>query len=75
MSSPATERLDAAARYVEERGGKALSLPCDTSDHEQVENAASRVENELGPIDVWVNCAMVTIFAPFTEIKPEEFRK
>lgn len=70
-----SERLETAKRYVESRGGKALSLPCDVSDFDQVEHAAERVERELGPIDVWVNCAMVTIFAPFSEIKPEEFRR
>ncbi len=69
------ERLETAKRFVEECGGKALALPCDVSDAEQVENAAAQVESSLGPIDVWVNCAMVTIFAPFTEIKPEEFRR
>ncbi|HWD99067.1 MAG TPA: SDR family oxidoreductase [Bryobacteraceae bacterium] len=69
------ERLDAARQYVEQRGGKALSLPCDMANADQVEAAAGRVESELGPIDVWVNCAMVTIFAPFSEIKPDEFRR
>jgi short-subunit dehydrogenase len=69
------ERLENAKQYVEQRGGKALSLPCDMADADQVEAAASRIENELGPIDIWVNCAMVTIFAPFSEIRPEEFRR
>jgi short-subunit dehydrogenase len=69
------ERLDNAKQYVEQRGGKALSLACDMANADEVENAAARVESELGPIDVWVNCAMVTIFAPFSEIKPEEFRR
>jgi short-subunit dehydrogenase len=69
------ERLEAAKRYVEEKGGKALVLPCDTAHPDEVEAAASRVEEELGPIDIWVNCAMVTIFAPALEIKPEEFKR
>ncbi len=69
------ERLDAAKEYVESKGGRAISLPCDMADPDQVERAADRVENELGPIDVWVNVAMVTIFAPFLEIKPEEFKR
>jgi len=69
------ERLEAARREVEQCGGRALALPCDVADADQVEHAAERVENELGPIDVWVNCAMVTIFAPFSEIRPEEFRR
>ena len=69
------ERLESARQEVEGHGGRALALPCDVADPEQLERAAERVENELGPIDVWVNCAMVTIFAPFSEIKPEEFRR
>lgn len=69
------ERLSAARRYVEEQGGKALALPCDTAFSDQVDSAADRVEQELGPVDVWVNCAMTTIFAPVGEIKPDEFRR
>lgn len=69
------ERLENARREVEQCGGRALALPCDVADADQVERAAERVENELGPIDIWVNCAMVTIFAPFSEIRPEEFRR
>jgi short-subunit dehydrogenase len=69
------ERLESAKQEVERFGGRALALPCDVADPDRLERAADRVENELGPIDVWVNCAMVTIFAPFSEIKPEEFRR
>src|SRR5581483_4544305 len=69
------ERLEAARREVEQCGGRALALPCDVADADQVEHAAERVENELGPIDVWVNWALVTIFAPFREIRPEASRR
>lgn len=69
------ERLEAAKREVEETGGKALVLPTDVADAQQVEQAAERAEQELGPIDIWVNDAMTTIFAPFTEITPEEFKR
>src|SRR5947209_19888168 len=69
------ERLESARQQVERCGGRALALSCDMADPDQVERVAERVENELGPIDVWVNCAMVTIFAPFSEIKPDEFRR
>ncbi|MGH9582157.1 MAG: SDR family oxidoreductase [Bryobacteraceae bacterium] len=69
------ERLEAAKRDVEAAGGKALVLPTDVADAQQVEQAAERVEQELGPIDIWVNVAMTTIFAPFLEIKPDEFKR
>jgi short-subunit dehydrogenase len=69
------ERLDAARREVEEAGGRALMLPTDVADADRVERAAERVEQEFGPIDIWVNDAMVTVFAPFVEIRPEEFKR
>ncbi|HLJ15564.1 MAG TPA: SDR family oxidoreductase [Bryobacteraceae bacterium] len=69
------ERLESARREVEELGGKALMLPVDVADAQQIEQAAGRVEQELGPIDIWVNNAMTTIFAPFLEITPEEFKR
>jgi NAD(P)-dependent dehydrogenase (short-subunit alcohol dehydrogenase family) len=69
------ERLEAAKREVEEAGGKALVLPADVAHAQQMEDAAERVEQELGPIDIWVNNAMTTIFAPFLEITPDEFKR
>jgi NAD(P)-dependent dehydrogenase (short-subunit alcohol dehydrogenase family) len=67
--------LDAAAKDVEAAGGRALVIPTDVADHEQVEAAAARTERELGPIDVWVNVAFAGVFAPFTAIRPEEFKR
>ncbi len=67
--------LEGAKRDVERLGGKGLILPCDVADPDQVEAAAQRAENELGPIDVWVNDAMASVFGPVTEIKPEEFKR
>jgi short-subunit dehydrogenase len=69
------ERLESARREVEEAGGKALVLPADVADPDEVEKAAERAESELGPIDIWVNDAMTTIFAPFVEITPAEFKR
>ena len=69
------EHSDAAKREVEEMGGKALVLPVDVADAQQIEDAAERVQQELGAIDIWVNDAMTTIFAPFLEIKPDEFKR
>lgn len=67
--------LAAAAREVEQAGGRAIGLVTDVADPAQVEAAAERVERDLGPIDVWVNNAMATIFAPLQRISAEEFRR
>jgi len=75
MIARGRERLEAAKREVEELGGKAIVLPADVADAQQVEAVAERVEKELGPIDIWVNDAMTTIFAPFLEITAEEFKR
>ena len=68
-------RLDDAAREVEAMGGRALPIAADVADPEAVERAAARVEEELGPIDIWVNNAMATVYAPVTETTPDEFRR
>lgn len=67
--------LEAAAGEVEQAGGQAMVLPVDMADHDQVEAAASSVEDAFGPIDVWVNDAMVTVYAEFLDIEPAEFRR
>ncbi|MEV5758484.1 SDR family oxidoreductase [Streptomyces tendae] len=67
--------LQRAAEEVEAAGGRALPLVVDIADAEAVDAAATRVEEELGPIDVWVNAAFSTVFAPVPEIRPEELRR
>ena len=67
--------LDAACKEMEAIGGTAIAIAVDVTDHAQVEAAAERVERELGPIDVWVNNAMATIFCPFEQISPEDFEQ
>lgn len=67
--------LAAVAREIEERGGRALAIPTDVADAEAVEAAAERIEAELGPIDVWVNDAMTSVFARFKDISADEFRR
>jgi len=69
------EGLDAARREVEQAGGTALAIPTDVADHQAVDQAAARVEQELGPIDVWVNVAFTSVFAKFIDIEPEEYRR
>ncbi len=67
--------LGAAAREVELAGGRAVVLAVDVADAEAVDAAASRVEAELGPIDVWVNCAMTAVLAPVKETTAAQFRR
>jgi NAD(P)-dependent dehydrogenase (short-subunit alcohol dehydrogenase family) len=67
--------LKAAAEDVAAAGGTPLALPTDTAEYSQLEQAAEQVEAELGPMDVWVNVAFTSVFAPFIEIKPEEYRR
>jgi short-subunit dehydrogenase len=68
------EGLEGARREVEELGGRAVVLPTDVSRPEEVEAAAVAAERDLGPIDVWVNNAMVSLYSPFSEMTADEFR-
>jgi NAD(P)-dependent dehydrogenase (short-subunit alcohol dehydrogenase family) len=67
--------LDGAVKDIERAGGWALAVPTDVADHGQVEAAAEQVEQTLGPLDIWVNVAFTSVFAPFTQIRPEEFQR
>jgi len=69
------EGLQGAREDVEAAGGKALAVPTDVADHEAVEKAAAAIEKEFGSIDIWVNNAMTTVFSPFKDITPEEFKR
>lgn len=67
--------LEGARADVEAAGGKALPRVTDVAHCDEVEAAAEAVEREFGPIDIWVNNAMTTVFSPFREITPEEYRR
>src|SRR3954452_20907425 len=67
--------LEAAKREIETAGGQALVLPLDVSDHDAVEQAAAEVERTFGPIDIWVNNAMLSVFSPIMEMTPEDYRR
>jgi short-subunit dehydrogenase len=69
------DRLEQARAEVESLGGEALVLPVDVSDADQVEEAAAAVEQRFGPLEVWVNNAMVSVFSPVMKMKPEEYRR
>lgn len=75
LLSRGVEQLEATKKEVEQLGGEALPIPCDVGNYEDVENAAERTEQVFGSIDVWVNNAMNSVFAPFKEIHPDEFKR
>jgi NAD(P)-dependent dehydrogenase (short-subunit alcohol dehydrogenase family) len=70
-----SDGLEATAREVEACGGRALVVALDVADADAVERAADTIEETLGPIDVWVNDAMVSVFGRFMDITAEEFRR
>ena len=67
--------LEGARRDVEAAGGEALVVPADVADADAVERAAEAVEDSFGPIDVWVNNAMVAVFSPLARMTAEEYRR
>jgi NAD(P)-dependent dehydrogenase (short-subunit alcohol dehydrogenase family) len=69
------DALEATRLEMIDLGGEALAIPCDVANAEEVFAAADQVERELGPIDVWINDAMTSIFSPLAQIRPEEFRR
>jgi NAD(P)-dependent dehydrogenase (short-subunit alcohol dehydrogenase family) len=68
-------RVEATRKEVEEMGGEALGVPTDVADPSQVEAAAAQVEERFGPIDIWINDAMTSVFSPVKELTPEELRR
>jgi short-subunit dehydrogenase len=69
------QALQATAQEVEKLGGSAFVMATDVAEFARVDAAAEQIEAELGPIDVWVNNAMATVFARFLDVEPDEFRR
>ena len=69
------EALDAAKQECEALGGQARFIPADVSDAGAVDQAAAKIEEELGPIDIWVNDAMVSVFSPVKEMEPSDYKR
>jgi len=67
--------LEQAAEEIRRLGGQPLVLALDMAESDKVQAAAAEVEQKLGPIDIWINNAMVTVFSKFTEVSPEEYRR
>jgi NAD(P)-dependent dehydrogenase (short-subunit alcohol dehydrogenase family) len=67
--------LEAARREIVAEGTDAVAVPTDVSDPSAVEDAANVIEERLGPIDLWVNNAMVSVFSPFKEMEADEFKR
>ena len=69
------DRLEATCAAVQAAGGRALAIPTDVADAEQVEQAAARIERELGPISVWVNNVSTTVFARVLDTTAQEYER
>jgi len=67
--------LEAAKREIEESGGEAIVLPLDVTDENAVEQAAAEVERAFGPIGIWINNAMLSVFSPIMEMTPDDYRR
>lgn len=70
-----TESLEATKKEVEDLGGEAHYFPLDVADKEKVEETVQTIENEIGPVDVWVNNAMASVFSPIKEMNSKEFER
>jgi NAD(P)-dependent dehydrogenase (short-subunit alcohol dehydrogenase family) len=69
------EALEEVRREVESLGGEAVVLPADVADADKIDMAAAEVEAQFGPIDVWVNNAMASVFSPIRGMTAEEFKR
>ena len=67
--------LEAAREEIEKMGRRCITIPADVANAEAIGEAAERTERELGPIDVWVNNAMASVFSPIKETPPDEFKR
>jgi len=67
--------LEAAKREIEDLGGSAVAIPTDVADAAAIEGAANIIEEQLGPIDIWINNAMTSVFSPVKEMKPDEYKR
>jgi NAD(P)-dependent dehydrogenase (short-subunit alcohol dehydrogenase family) len=67
--------LEGAEQDVEAAGGKAVVLQADVADPDAIERAATSLEDSFGPIDIWVNNAMASVFSPVKEMTPDEFKR
>jgi short-subunit dehydrogenase len=70
-----SDGLNGVQREVQDAGQRAMAIQADVSDAQAIEDAAKRIEDELGPIEVWINDAMATVFGPFLDIEANEFRR
>lgn len=69
------EALHAAKKECEDLGGQAVVLPADVADADAVEQAAAELEKAFGPIDIWVNDAMVSVFSPAKEMEASDYKR
>lgn len=67
--------LEGTVADVASRGRRALGVVCDVAHHQQVDDAAAQVERELGPVEVWVNNAMASVFMRFLDVDPADYER
>jgi short-subunit dehydrogenase len=67
--------LEDLKSHLEADGSRAVAAPCDVADATALDAAAGHIEDGLGPVDIWINCAMVTVFSPFAQMPAEEFKR
>ena len=75
LLSRGQEGLEGVRQDVEKLGGQAVIIPTDVADHQQVEKAAEKIEDVFGPIDIWINNAMVSVLSPVISLTAEEFQR
>lgn len=75
LAARSEQALEQVAEKCRARGGRVLVVPTDVAEHESVEVLARHAEEEFGRIDVWINCAAVSLFGPFTEVPLGDFRR
>jgi short-subunit dehydrogenase len=69
------ERLESLKKEIEKEGGQACIVLADVSDAKKIEEAAQIIEEQIGPIEIWINNAMTSVFSFFQEMTAEEFKR
>jgi len=69
------EGLASLKQEIEDLGSLIATAPADVSDFAELSQAVDKIQKEIGPMDIWISNAMVSVFSPVADISPEEFRR